>query len=740
MTTKKFTCEIGGKEISAEFPDLAEQAHGSALVRCGDTVILGTAVMSQNRREGIDYFPLTVDYEERFYAVGMILGSRFVRREGRPSEEAILISRLIDRGLRPLFSQKIRNEVHVVALALSFDNENEPDIPAILAASLALGTSSVPWDGPIGGVRVGRVDGKIIINPARSELEKSDFDLVVCGKSGKINMVEAGAKEIPEEILLEAIAAAQKEIAKLEEFQKNIIRELGKEKATPEIKEKPEVMSKIFEERFRARLEEALYAGEKTVRLPKLLALKKEWDEVVGKEIGEEYAGAGEGFYEEKIDEIVHKNILEKEKRPDGRGLKELRALWAGVGILPRTHGSGLFYRGETHVLSLATLGGPQDTQLVEGMSVRMQKRYIHHYNFPPFAPGETGRMGFTGRREIGHGALAERALLPVIPSREEFPYTIRVVSEVLSSNGSTSMASTCGSTLALMDAGVPIKRPVSGIAMGLMMSAKGGSGNAGNIQYKVLTDIQGPEDHYGDMDFKAAGTSRGITALQMDVKVLGVTLEILRDALADAKTAREKIMGVMLGAIPETRKELSPHAPRILSLKINPEKIREVIGPGGKVINAIIAETGAQVDVEQDGSVFITGEREGAERALEKIKEITHEYQVGETFEGIVSRIFDFGAMVEIAPGQEGLVHISELAPFRVGRVEDVVAVGDTVPVKIISIDELGRGNLSIKELKELKLKEGVPPASPSSWAREDRPHRERRGGDRPPRRFGHR
>ncbi len=695
-----------------EFSNLAEQAHGSALVRLGDTVILATAVMSQNIREGIDYFPLTVDYEERFYAVGKILGSRFLRREGRPSEEAVLISRLIDRGLRPLFNHKMRNEVHVVALTLSFDEENEPDIPAILATSLALGTSSVPWDGPIAGLRIGRVDGKLVINPLRSDLEKSDLDLVVCGKSGKINMVEAGAKEVPEEIILEALRMAQKEIEKIENFQKEIIKELGKEKIIPPLKEEPEAMPEIFEKNFRTRLEETLYLKERTVRTPKLHELKKEWDEAIKSKLGEDFSVAADGFYELKIDEIVHKNILESEKRPDGRGLKELRQIRAEVGILPRTHGSGLFYRGETHVLSLATLGGPQDTQLIDGMSIRTKKRYIHHYNFPPFAPGETGRMGNPGRREIGHGALAERALLPVLPTVDEFPYALRVVSEVLSSNGSTSMASACGSTLALMDAGVPIKRPVAGIAMGLMMeemSAEGGSASGGKINYKVLTDLQGPEDHYGDMDFKAAGTSEGITAIQMDVKVGGVTLEILKETLKDAKAAREKIMKVMLEAIPEPRPELSQFAPRILTLKINPEKIRDVIGPGGKIINSIIEETGAELDVEQDGTIFITGERKAAEAALEKVKEITREYEVGETFEGKVSRIFDFGAMVEFAPKQEGLVHISELAPFRVERVEDVVDIGDRVPVKIISIDDLGRINLSIKAMTELKLKEGA-------------------------------
>src|SRR3989344_142589 len=725
MDTKKFTTEIGGKEVTVEFPDLAEQAHGSAMVRFGDTVILSTAVMSHGKREGIDYFPLSVDYEERFYAVGKILGSRFVRREGRPSEEAVLISRLIDRGLRPLFNHKIRNEVHVVALALSFDQENEPDIPAALAASLALGTSSVPWDGPIGTVRVGRIDGKLIINPTHTELEKSDFDMIVSGKGGKINMVEAGAKEIPEEEMVQALEFAEKEISKIEEFQKKIIAEIGKEKIIPKLQEEPAKISQIFEATFRARLEEALYIKEKKVRNSSLSQIKEEWSEAIKAEVGEGYKSLSDGFYEERIDEIVHKNILESEKRPDGRGLKELRKLWAGVSILPRTHGSGVFYRGETHVLSAATLGGPGDTQLIEGMSISTKKRFFHHYNFPPFAPGETGRMGNPGRREIGHGALAERALLPVLPDISEFPYTIRLVSEVMSSNGSTSMASACASILSMMDAGVPIKRMVAGIAMGLILSPDG-------KKFKVLTDIQGPEDHYGDMDFKSAGTSEGVTAVQMDVKISGVTLEVLKETLLDARAARIKIMEVMARAIDKPRAELSKFAPRILTIKINPDRIRDLIGPGGKMINSIIDETGATVDVEQDGTVFITGSAEGSEKALARVKEVTHEFEVGEVFEGTVSRIFDFGAMVEIAPKQEGLVHISELAPFRVERVTDMVDVGDKVKVKIKSIDELGRVNLSIKDVAELKPKVREPGWSP----REDRPRgpggRRERGGGR--------
>src|SRR3989344_832677 len=656
MNSKKFTTEFSGKELTVEFTDLAEQAHGSAMVRFGDTVVFATAVMSQEKREWIDYFPLSVDFE------------------------------------------------------------NEPDIPAILAASLALGTSSIPWDGPIGVTRVGKIDGKLVLNPIRPELEKSDLDMVVCGKDGKINMVEAGAREVPEEEMLEALAFAQKEINKIEEFQKKIIKEVGKEKIMPELKDEPKKISEIFEKDFREKLEKAIYVKDKKERNSNLFKLKGGWDKAIEESVGADYSSVSDGFYEEKIDEIVHKNILEKNLRPDGRGLKELRKLWAGIGIVPRTHGSGLFYRGETHVLSLVTLGGPGDTLLIEGMSISTKKRFIHHYNFPPFAPGETGRMGGPGRREIGHGALAERALLPVIPEVSEFPYVIRLVSEVMSSNGSTSMASTCASVLAMMDAGVPIKRPVAGIAMGLILSADG-------KKFKVLTDIQGPEDHYGDMDFKSAGTQKGVTAVQMDVKISGVTAEMLKETLFDARDARMKIMAVMAGAIEKPRTELSKFAPRILTVKINPDRIRDLIGPGGKMINSIIDETGATVDVEQDGTVFITGSAEGSEKALAKVKEVTHEFEVGETLEGTVSRIFDFGAMVEIAPKQEGLVHISELATFRVERVTDVVDVGDKVPVKIKSIDELGRINLSIKDVGELN-----PKVREAGWSpKEDHSHNQR-------------
>ncbi|MBI2507111.1 MAG: polyribonucleotide nucleotidyltransferase [Candidatus Niyogibacteria bacterium] len=699
MQIKKYETQIAGRKLEVEFSDLAPLANGSVLVRYGETIVFATATMSKNPRTGIDFFPLSVDYEEKFYAAGQILGSRFVRREGRPSEEAVLNGRLIDRTLRPLFNKKIRNEVHVVVMALSIDGENDPDVAGVLAASLAVATSNIPWDGPVSPLRLGLISDKVIFNPVNSEKEKSELDLVACAKSGKINMLEAGAKEVPEKKILLALEEAMPEFAKIEEFQKKIISEVGKEKMRLEFPEEPKEMLELFRRHIKPRLEDYIYISDKPVRNTRLGELKKEWMDSVK----EQYSGftdAADDLYEKAIDEIVHKNIIENEKRPDHRKMTEIRPLYAQVGFLQRNHGSALFFRGETHILSVATLGAPGDVQLIEGMEVRAKKRFMHHYNFPPFSSGETGRMGSPGRREIGHGALAERALEAVIPPKEIFPYTIRLVSETMSSNGSTSMGSVCASTLSLMDAGVPIKEPVAGIAMGLMVSEDG-------KKFKVITDLQGPEDHHGDMDFKAAGTKNGITAIQMDVKVDGVTLEMLKDAFKDALEARKKIMGVMLETLSNPRENISPYAPKIITININPDKIRDVVGPGGKTINKIIDETGAEIDIEQTGEIFITGKnQESAEKAAEIIKNLTREYLAGEEFVGKVSRIFEFGAMVEIGPKQEGLVHISELAPYRVNKVRDVVQIGDEVPVKIISIDELGRVNLSIKQASAYKEK----------------------------------
>ncbi|KKT42039.1 polyribonucleotide nucleotidyltransferase [Candidatus Giovannonibacteria bacterium RIFCSPHIGHO2_02_43_13] len=732
MQSKKFTAEVGGRTLTAEFTDMAHQANGSCLITYGGTVILATAVQSKNAREGTDFFPLTVDYEEKFYAAGMILGSRFMRREGKASDEAVLVSRLIDRSIRPLFSQKTRNEVQVIILALSIDEDNDPDILSILGASLALGTSNIPWAGPIGAVRIGKKDGKLIINPSYSDRLDASLDTVICGKDGKVNMIEAGALEISEDEMMEALETASREIDKLCDFQKKIISELGEKKNEIKLVEAPADMKEMFKKNVVKKLEESIYIKEKLNRYEALNQLKKGWVETCVEFFPEVSKSISDGLFEEAIDEIVHKNIIEKEKRPDGRGTKEIRKLFAKAGLFPRTHGSGLFYRGETHILSITTLGAPSDVQLIEGMEIRAKKRFMHHYNFPPFSVGEIKPMRGPARRDIGHGALAERALLAIIPKPEDFPYTIRVVSETLSSNGSSSMGSVTAGALSLMDAGVPIKAPAAGIAMGLMLSeAKSASGGMDDYRYKILTDIQGPEDHHGDMDFKVAGTKDGITAVQMDVKVAGIPLKIMKEVFLQAREARIQILEVVTKELHAPRPELSEYAPRILTMHINPDKIRDVIGPGGKMIQSIIAETGTEIDIEQDGTIFITATNpDGMKAAEAKIQMLTKEFVVGETFEGKITRIFPFGAMVEIGPKQEGLVHISELAPFRVNQVTDVVSPGDEVKVKVVGIDDQGRVNLSIKAAMELKLKSPEARASGESEARRQQDSRERRDG----------
>ena len=734
MQSKKFTTEVGGRTLTAEFNNLAEHANGSCLLTFGGTVVFATAVMSHSERLGIDFFPLLVDYEEKFYAARRILGSRFVRREGKASDEAILVARLIDRGIRPLFDQRTRNDVQVVVMALSVDEENDPDFPAVIAASLALGVSNIPWKGSLGAVRVGKVDGKFVANPTYEEMEKSPLDIMVCGKDGKINMIEAGGDQISENDMSEALEFASKEIDAIQKFQKEIVKEIGQKKVTIKIEEIPKEAEKEFNKKILPHLEEAIYIKQKMNRYEKLNELKKNWVEHAKENFPEVSNSLNEIIFEEAINNAVHKNIIDPpaggEKRPDGRKAAELRDLFAKTRTLSRTHGSGIFYRGETHVLSVVTLGAPSDAQLIEGMEVRGKKRFMHHYNFPGFSSGEVKPMRGPGRREIGHGALAERALREVIPDADKFPYTIRVVSETLSSNGSSSMGSVCASTLALMDAGVPIKAPVAGIAMGLMMTDE--------KNYKVLTDIQGPEDHHGDMDFKVAGTKNGITAVQMDVKVDGIPLQILREAFLRARDARLQILQVITSELAEPRKELSEYAPCIISMTIDKDKIRDVIGPGGKMINSIIEETGAQIDIEQDGTIFVTGpNEESAKMAQEKIRLLTKEIEIGETFTGRVTRIFPFGAMVEFTPGQEGMVHISELAPFRVNQVTDVVSPGDEVPVKVISRDDQGRVNLSIKSVKNLELKSEEERRVGESEARKQQEARERRAGGRGGRRF---
>jgi len=715
MKDEKFKLEIGGKELKVDVNDLAEQAAASVFVQYGDTLVLATAVMADFKREDVDFFPLTVEYEEKFYAAGKILGSRFMRREGKPTDEAILTSRFIDRTIRPLFPQSLKNETQVVATCLSWDAENSPDIIGLIAASLALSISNIPWLGPVAISRVGRIDNKFILNPTYAEIEKSDFDLAIAGlDAGKeilINMIEAEGDEIEESVILQAVEFTRPYLKKIIDFQKEIIKKTGKEKV--KIIEPPEDagLEKDIKEFLKDKLEKALYPPkffneklggayqpEKSGRMKEVNQLKDDLAYFIeGKYPGMGKQTAAKEFFEKEIDKLVHENAISQGKRPDGRKIDELREIECKVGLLPRTHGSGLFIRGQTKALSILTLGAPSDVKLLEGMEIRGKKRFMHHYNFPPYSTGEVKPMRGPGRREIGHGMLAEKALLPLIPSFDEFPYTIRIVTEILSSNGSTSMASVSSSSLALMDAGVPLKSPAAGISLGLMKNDKG--------DYKILTDIQGPEDHHGDMDFKVAGTKKGITAIQMDVKIEGISEKILKETLEQGKKARLQILEKIEKTIAEPRKELSPHAPRIIILQINPGKIREVIGPGGKIINAIIDECGVAIDIEDSGKIFITAEKEEAgKKASDWIKNITREAKVGEFFHGRVTRILNFGAFVEIFPGQEGLVHISQLADYHVDKVEDIVKIGDVIPVKVISIDEQGRINLSLKEATEAK------------------------------------
>lgn len=684
-----FQTTLAGRPLSVEIGHVAKQADGAALVRYGDTVVLVTACCSDTPREGIDFFPLTVDYEERLYAVGKIPGG-FIKREGRPSEKAILSARLIDRPIRPLFPKGFRNDVQVIALVLSVDQDNSPQIAALLGASVALSISDIPFDGPIAGVVVGLVGDEFVLNPTIAQQEASRLHLTLAGKKDAVMMVEAGADEVDEETMLRAIAFGHEAIKELVAFEEEIIQKVGKEKRQVVLYQvDPEVEAKV-RAYAEPELKKALSEPEKLQREE---ALDKVEEDAVLKFI-EEYPDK-----EKDIREVVHqltkglvrKMILEDGVRPDGRALDEIRPITVEVGVLPRVHGSGLFTRGQTQVLTTLTLGAVGDEQILDGLGVEESKRFMHHYNFPPFSTGETRPMRGPGRREIGHGALAERALEPMIPDESVFPYTIRLVSEVLESNGSTSMASVCGSTLALMDGGVPIKAPVAGVAMGLIK---------GEDKFAVLTDIQGLEDAMGDMDFKVAGTKKGINALQMDIKVHGITLDILRVALEQARRGRLFILDKMLAVIDKPRPKLSPYAPRMITMEIDPDKIRDVIGPGGKTIRKIIEETGVQIDIEDDGRVFITAaDEDAARRAEEKIKLLTRDVEVGGIYVGRVTRLMNFGAFVEILPGKEGLVHISQLARERVARVEDVVRVGDEIVVKVTEIDRQGRINLSRKE-----------------------------------------
>lgn len=698
MDKDVFEIKIGEKTLTIKTTNWTEQASGSCLVRMGETEVLATAVMSQKNLDGIDFFPLTVEYEERFYAAGKIFGSRFMKRESRPADSAILTSRMIDRAIRPLFPKDFKKEVQVVITCLSWDGENDPDILGLIAASFALSISNIPWAGPIGAIRIGRTNGEWILNPTYRQREEGNVDLTLTAiekdKSILINMIEVGAKEASEEDVLKAIESAEKNLKEIINFQKDAVKKIGKEKAvfSPAVESGIE---KEIREFLGDRLEKAITGAEpKEKNFSEIDVLKEE----LVKFLDEKYPNEGKAkqvlpFFEKEIEKIVIKNILEKDQRPDGRKSTEIRALFCEAGVLPRTHGSGVFHRGLTRVLSILTLGGPGDQQLLEGMEFVGKKRFLHHYNFPPFSSGEVSPMRGPKRREIGHGNLAEKALLPLIPEPDKFPYTIRIVSEVLSSNGSTSMASVCAASLALMDAGVPIKEPAAGISIGLAKDEQTG-------KHKILTDIQGPEDHFGDMDFKVAGTRNGITAIQMDTKIDGIDKKMIEEVLSKAKDARLKILDLIKKTLPEPRKSLSPFAPKIFSMQINPSKIGEVVGPKGSIINKIIEECGVSIDIEDSGLVFITGQDEkGVDAAVKWIKDIVREVAVGETFEGVVRKIMDFGVFVDILPGQSGLVHVSRLASFQVKRIEDIVKVGDKIPVKVISIDEMGRINLSAIE-----------------------------------------
>lgn len=693
MQKQSFSMELAGKTLTADFTDLTSQANGSVILRYGETAILVTAVMSSRENAALPFFPLSVEFEEKFYAAGQILGSRFMRREGRPSDEAVLSARIVDRTIRPLFNHHIRNDIQVVITVLAM-GEDDPDVLGIIGASLALGVSDIPWDGPVGAVRIGqdKASGEILINPTYSQRETDllTFEVLACGKDGKINMVETAANEIDEKTITTILEASLNVHQQIESFQAEIIAQIGKTKRAAGVRELPPELATFFAEKFQNKLTDVIFSGK--AGKDHIHDLKDEFL-TAAKEVIEDLnlAHAGD-FFEHEVDKELHRGAIEDGKRADGRGMDDVRELYAQAGgISPVLHGSGIFYRGGTHIFTALTLGGPEAAQLIDTMEEQeAKKRYIHHYNFPPFSVGETGRVGGFNRRMIGHGALAEKAVLPVIPSKEEFPYTIRLVSETMSSNGSSSMGSVCGSTLALMDGGVPIKRPVAGIASGVMIVGD---------QHALLTDIQGPEDEHGDMDFKVAGTREGITAIQMDVKVDGVSVEILTAALEKAKAARLQILDVMEAEIATPRADISPRAPKIIVMKIMPEQIGLVIGGGGKTINGIKDDTGVEeISIEDDGTVFISGKNGTAEAAEARIAALTKVYTVGERLTATVTRIADFGAFARIDDLNEGLIHISEIAPFRIESMDGILKEGDQVPVIISKVAE-GKIGLSIKQ-----------------------------------------
>src|SRR3989344_3217462 len=740
MQKKEFPIELGGKTLTAEFTDLAEQANGSVIMRYGDTAALVTATMSKGEKD-MDFFPLTVDYEERFYAAVEILGSRFIRREGRPTDEAVLSGRIVDRTIRPLFDQRMRRDVQVVITILSIA-EDDPDILAVIGASLALGVSDIPWNGPVSAVRIGKMKdvSDLIINPIykdRAENPEFEMDLVACGKDGLVNMIEVGGKEVQESVIVAGLEEAEKEIEKLQKWQKEIVAKIGKKKQTVTLPEISPALKQLFAEKVSSRMKEYVFGQAGDARI---YELKGEWMAVAKERFPNEKASIADNLFEEEINTLIHNEAVDNNRRPDGRGMDEVRPLFAKAGGISKIlHGAGMFYRGQTHILSVLTLGGPGDAQIIDNMEIQeSKKRFLHHYNFPPFSTGETGRIGSTNRRMIGHGALAEKALIPVIPPMEKFPYTIRLVSEAFASNGSTSMGSVCASTLALMDGGVPITAPVAGIASGLMFRQQAITNPAGEqapygargqqptakesgkkivrinnqaYEYVVLTDIQGPEDHHGDMDFKAAGTGTGVTAVQMDVKVDGVPIQILAEAFEKAKLARLKILETIAKEIHAPRPDISPFAPKIVTMKVRKDQIGLVIGSGGKTINGIKEKTGVDaIDIEEDGTIFISGKEGSADKAVREIEALTHEFKLGERLTGTVVKLAEFGAFVELNQTTDGMVHISEIAPFRIDRVESYLKVGEKVPVVVKEIDaERGRIKLSIKDADPAFIKRKV-------------------------------
>jgi polyribonucleotide nucleotidyltransferase len=709
MSIKKFETEVAGQKLGVEIGKLAKQAHGSCTVSYGETVVLATAVEAEKPREGIDFFPLMVDYEEKLYAAGKIKGSRFIKREGRATDEAVLTARLIDRAIRPLFQESERNDVQVVVTVLSYDGINAPDFPAVIATSIALGISPIVWHGPLAGVQIGRINKELILNPSVEAKQKSDFELFVAGSREEVIMIEAGAKEISEQDIFEAIEFAGKHIKKILSFVEEVIKQAGLPKKQAEVdEERDEVRVKVKAKVLAVLAQHDLadcFHPDKSKMKEALEKITQEVDHTLKEdnEVSKDMRAMGVAMIDEALVKAFKELVLEKKQRPDKRGFEEIRPLSAEVGLLPRTHGSGLFSRGETQVLSIVTLGAPGDEQTLDTMEESGTKKYMHHYNFPGFSVGEVRPLRGPGRREIGHGALAEKALLPVLPKDEDFPYTIRVVSEVLGSNGSSSQAAICGSTLSLMDAGVPIKSPVAGIAMGLVRD------EANPKNYKILTDIQGIEDHAGHMDFKIAGTRQGITAIQLDIKLGGISYDIVKETLTQAKQARAKVLDVMQEAIATPRPDLSPYAPRITTLHINPDKIREVIGSGGKIINEIIDKCGVNIDIENDGLVMITStDQAGALKAKTWIEQIVKEIEIGEIYEGKVTQIItdrnkgvEIGAIVELLPGRDGMVHISQVSYQRINKVSDVLKIGDVVKVKVMEVDkEKNRISLSMKEL----------------------------------------